>query len=180
MASPAMTSSAQRLPLAGQLGLLAVLGSGALLGGALFFQYGLGLAPCEMCHWQRWPHMVAMVAGLAAFAASGNRKLATGLLPLVLLIVAVAAVAVTAGLGVFHAGVEYRWWAGPQACSGTIPTGLSPEELKKILFSAKMVRCDEPAWKLAGISMAGWNAILSALLAIVLGSGVSRLARSST
>ena len=170
MASPAMTSSAQRLPLAGQLGLLAVLGSGALLGGALFFQYGLGLAPCEMCHWQRWPHMVAMVAGLAAFAASGNRKLATGLLPLVLLIVAVAAVAVTAGLGVFHAGVEYRWWAGPQACSGTIP----------ILFSAKMVRCDEPAWKLAGISMAGWNAILSALLAIVLGSGVSRLARTST
>lgn len=175
MASPAMTSSVQRLPLAGQLGLLAVLGSGALLGGALFFQYGLGLAPCEMCHWQRWPHMVAMAAGLGAFAASGNRRLAFGLL-----VVAVAAVAVTAGLGVFHAGVEYRWWQGPQACSGTIPTGLSPEELKKILFSAKMVRCDEPAWKLAGISMAGWNALLSGLLAIVLASGVSRLARTST
>lgn len=168
-------ASPQRLPLSSQLGLLAVLGSGALLGGALFFQYGLGLAPCEMCHWQRWPHMVAMLAGMGAFVTSNNRKLATGLL-----VIAVAAVAVTAGLGVFHAGVEYRWWAGPQACSGTIPTGLSPEELKKILFSAKMVRCDEPAWKLAGISMAGWNAILSALLAIVLGSGVSRLARSAT
>jgi disulfide bond formation protein DsbB len=79
---------------------------------------------------------------------------------------------------VFHAGVEYRWWTGPQACSGTIPTGLSPEELKKYLFGAKMVRCDEPVWKLAGISMAGWNAILSAALAIVLASGVSRRVRS--
>ncbi len=116
------------------LGLLAALGSGFLLGGALFFQYGLGLAPCEMCHWQRWPHIVAIVAGLGAFAASSNRKLALGLL-----LVAIGSIVVTSALGVFHAGVEYRWWAGPQACAGTIPTGLSPEELKKYLFGAKMV-----------------------------------------
>lgn len=172
-------ASPQRLSLPSQLGLLAALGSGALLGGALFFQYGLGLAPCEMCHWQRWPHIVAVVAGLGAFAASSNRKLALGLL-----LVAIAAIVVASALGVFHAGVEYRWWAGPQACSGTIPTGLSPEELKKYLFGAKMVRCDEPTWTLAGISMAGWNALLSAALAaalaITLAPGVSRQARSQT
>lgn len=166
-------ASLQRLPLPSLLGLLAALGSGFLLGCALFFQYVMGLAPCEMCHWQRWPHIVAIIAGLGAFAASSNRKLALGLL-----LVAIVSIAVTSALGVFHAGVEYRWWAGPQACSGTIPTGLSPEELKKYLFGAKMVRCDEPAWKLAGISMAGWNAILSAALAIVLASGVSRRVRS--
>lgn len=166
-------ASLQRLPLPSLLGLLAALGSGFLLGCALFFQYVMGLAPCEMCHWQRWPHIVAIIAGLGAFAASSNRKLALGLL-----LVAIASIAVTSALGVFHAGVEYRWWTGPQACSGTIPTGLSPEELKKYLFGAKMVRCDEPAWKLAGISMAGWNAILSAAMAIVLASGVSRRVRS--
>ena len=74
----------------------------------------------------------------------------------------------TAGIGLFHAGVEYRWWAGPQACSGSIPTGLSAEELKKALFAARMVRCDETAWSMWGISMAGWNALLSASLAFVL------------
>ncbi len=165
--------SLQRLPLPSLLGLLAALGSGFLLGCALFFQYGMGLAPCEMCHWQRWPHIVAILAGLGAFAASSNRRLALGLL-----LVAIVAIATTSALGVFHAGVEYRWWAGPQACAGTIPTGLSPEELKKYLFGAKMVRCDEPVWKLAGISMAGWNAILSAALASVLASSISRRARS--
>ena len=84
----------------------------------------------------------------------------------------------TAAIGVFHVGVEYHWWAGPQACSGNIPRGLSPEQLKKYLFGAKMVRCDEAAWSMWGISMAGWNAILSAALAFVLASGVANWVRS--
>ena len=63
-------AATQRLPLPSQLGLVALLGSGVMIGGALFFQYAMGFAPCEMCHWQRWPHIVAMVAGLAAFASS--------------------------------------------------------------------------------------------------------------
>ncbi len=160
---------AERLPLSSKLGLTAALGSGALLGGALYFQYVVGLPPCEMCHWQRWPHMVAIVAGLAAFAAFASPPLAR-----LLLWTAIAALAVTAAIGVFHAGVEYRWWAGPQACSGAIPTGLSAEELRKALFSAKMVRCDQTAWSMWGISMAGWNAILSATLAIVLAISAAR------
>lgn len=163
----------QRLPLPSQLGLLAILGSGALLGGALYFQYVVGLPPCEMCHWQRWPHIVAIAAGLAAVASFAWPRLA-----LVFALVAITALLVTAAIGVFHVGVEYRWWAGPQACSGSVPRGLSPEQLKKYLFGAKMVRCDETAWSMLGISMAGWNAILSAALAFILSSGVATWVRS--
>ena len=90
--------------------------------------------------------------------------------------IAIAAIAITSAIGLFHAGVEYRWWQGPQSCTGTVPTGLSPEELKKYLFGAKMVRCDAVVWSLLGISMAGWNAILSAILAVGLASGLSRTA----
>jgi disulfide bond formation protein DsbB len=158
-----------QFPLPSLLGLLAASGSLALLGGAYFFQYVIGLAPCEMCLWQRWPHMVVIAAGLGALACYKSPRLAGGLL-----LVAILGLATTAAIGLFHAGVELRWWQGPQACSGTIPTGLSPEELRKALFSAKMIRCDAVAWSLFGISMAGWNAILSALLAIGLASGATR------
>lgn len=159
---------AERLPLPSKLGLVAALGSGALLGGAYYFQYGVGLAPCEMCYWQRWPHMVAIGVGLLALASFAWPRLA-----LVFMLTAITALIVTAGIGVFHVGVEYHWWAGPQACAGNVPRGLSPEQLRKYLFGAKMVRCDETAWAMWGISMAGWNAILSAALAFVLASGVA-------
>ena len=159
----------QRLPVPSQIGLVAALGSGALLGGALYFQYVFGLAPCEMCHWQRWPHIAAVVAGLAAAASFARPRLA-----LVFAMLAITALIVTSAIGVFHVGVEYRWWQGPQACSGNIPRGLSAEQLKKYLFGARMVRCDETVWSLWGLSMAGWNALLSAVLAIVLASGVVR------
>src|SRR5229473_1066432 len=85
-----------------------------------------------------------------------------------------AALLVTAGIGVFHVGVEQHWWTGPQACSGRVPAGLTDAELKKFLLSARMVRCDEAAWKMWSISMAGWNAILSGGLAILLAAGVAR------
>ena len=165
-------SFVDRFPAPSKLGLLAALGSGGLLGGAYYFQYVVGLAPCTMCYWQRWPHMVAIVAGLCALLAYARPRLA-----LILLMVAIAALFVTAALGVFHVGVEYRWWAGPQTCSGNIPVGLSAEQLKKYLFGARMVRCDETAWSMWGISMAGWNAICSAGLALILSSGISRWLR---
>ena len=161
------------LPVPSKLGLLAVLGSGALLGGALYFQYVLGLAPCEMCHWQRWPHIAAIAAGLLAVASFAWPRLA-----LVFALIAITALLITSAIGVFHVGVEYHWWEGPQACSGNIPRGLSPEQLKKYLFGAKMVRCDETAWSMWGLSMAAWNALLSAALAFVLASGVASWVRT--
>ena len=164
----------KRLTLVTWLFLIA-LGSGALLGGAYYFQYVMGMAPCDLCYLQRWPHMVAIAAGLAALASFAWPRLA-----LVLVLTAITALLVTAAIGVFHVGVEYHWWQGPQACSGNVPRGLSPEQLKKYLFGAKMVRCDETAWAMWGISMAGWNAILSAGLAFVLASGVARWVRWRT
>jgi disulfide bond formation protein DsbB len=163
----------EKVQLPSRLGLVALLGSGALLAGAYYFQYIVGLAPCEMCYWQRYPHMVAIVAGLAALATFAWPRLA-----LVFVMTAITALIVTAAIGVFHVGVEYHWWEGPQACTGNIPRGLSAEQLKKYLFGAQMVRCDQTAWSLWGLSMAGWNALLSAILAFVLASGVASWVRS--
>ena len=161
------------IPFASRIGLCAFLGSAALLGGAYYFEYVVGLAPCEMCWWQRYPHMVAIAAGLIAVAALGHQKVA-----LWFALVAITALAVTAGIGVFHVGIEHHWWAGPQACTGTIPRGLSIEQLRKYLLGAKMIRCDEPAWIFLGVSMAGWNAILSGGLALLLGTHIVKHIRT--
>ena len=161
-------ASSQRLPLPSLIGLLAALGSMGMLGGALYFQYVVGLAPCEMCHWQRWPHIASIVVGLLAVASFARPRLAA-----TFAVLAIAALAITSAIGIFHAGVELHWWQGPQTCTGTIPRGLSADELKKYLFGAKMVRCDDIVWSLWGISMAGWNAVLSGVLALALGSGLA-------
>ena len=150
-----------RLPFPSKLGLVALLGSGALLGGAYYFQYVEGLQPCDLCWLQRYPHMAAIGVGLLAFASFAWPRMA-----FVFALLAILALFVTAGIGLYHVGVEQHWWQGPQECAGRIPAGLSPAELKKYLFSAKMVRCDDVAWKFWDISMAGWNAIISAALAL--------------
>jgi disulfide bond formation protein DsbB len=157
------------LPFPSQIGLIAALASTALMAGALYFQYVDKMPPCDLCHWQRYPHLASIALGLAAVASLRSPRLAY-----VFGLAAVAALFITAGIGVFHVGVEQHWWQGPQACSGQIPSGLSPAELKKYLFSAKMVRCDQAAWSMWGISMAGWNAILSGGVAILLSAGVGR------
>src|SRR5215831_19486716 len=102
-------SFVQRLPVASQLGLYALIGSGLLLGGAYYFQYVEGLAPCDLCLLQRYPHMVVIAAGLAAVACFAAPRVA-----LVLTIVAILALLATAAIGVYHAGVEYHLWIGPR------------------------------------------------------------------
>lgn len=145
-------STTDRLGLANAL---ALLGSSALLFGALGFQHLGGLAPCEMCFWQRWPHVAAIALGLLALLLrrSPLRR------PLVTL--SGLAILVAAGLGLFHAGVEQRWWEGPTTCSA--PPDANADILADIL-SAPIVRCDAIPWELFGVSLAGWNAILSALI----------------
>jgi disulfide bond formation protein DsbB len=157
------------LPYPTRLGLIAALGSIALLGGAYWFQYVVGLAPCDMCLWQRYPHMLAILFGLITVPLMSAPRIA-----LAFALLAILALFVTSGIGVFHAGVEQHWWQGPQACSGRIPAGLSNEELKKILLGARMVRCDEIPWQFLKVSMAGWNAILSGGLALLLGGNLLR------
>jgi len=163
------------LPYGTRLGLAAALGSIALLGGAYYFEHVVGLVPCDMCLWQRYPHMLAILAGLLTIPLLVEPKVA-----LVFALVAVLALFVTSGIGVYHAGVELHWWQGPQSCTGRVPAGLTAEELKQYLMNARMVRCDEVPWKMWNISMAGWNAILSGSLAIVLSITVLNHVRAKT
>ena len=93
------------------------------------------------------------------------------------MLTAITALIVTAGSASSMSASSIIGGQGPQACTGNVPRGLSAEQLKKYLFGAKMVRCDETAWAMWGISMAGWNAILSGALAFVLASGVASWVR---
>ncbi|MEO0912109.1 MAG: disulfide bond formation protein B [Pseudomonadota bacterium] len=143
-----------------RLALLAAGGSLGLLLGALAFQYIGGLYPCKMCIWQRWPHGAAIALG-AVFLLAAWRPL--------LLLGALSAL-VTAGVGVYHAGVEQRWWEGPSACSGNVNSlgGLSASDLVNPNIAVDtVVACDEIVWQLAGLSMAGWNALISGALALI-------------
>jgi disulfide bond formation protein DsbB len=141
--------------------LIALLVPALALGGALGSQYWGGLYPCEMCHWQRWPHYAALALALAAFATRDAKATR----PLVLL--AGLAIFVSGAIGVFHAGVEYHWWQGFTTC--TRPAGpASGGDILKQILAAPIVRCDVPQWTLAGISLAGFNALLSIPAAIAI------------
>ncbi|MFC4668523.1 disulfide bond formation protein B [Seohaeicola nanhaiensis] len=140
-----------------QLILLAAGGSAALLAGAFTFQY-FGYPPCHLCLWQRWPHAAAILIGLVALA-----------LPRVTALPALGALAAltTAGIGVYHTGVERGWWEGPNTCTSGPIDGVSSAELLDRIMNAPLIRCDEVAWQLMGLSMASWNALLSFGLAAI-------------
>ncbi len=131
-----------------------LLGAAALLGGALAFQYLGGLAPCEMCMWQRWALVSVLGLGLLTWAAGCPRVLVG--------ITAVAVFADTA-IAAFHVGVEQHWWKGITECAAAPLTGSSAEMLSQIL-AQPLIRCDAIAWSLFGVSMAGWNALVSAAI----------------
>jgi disulfide bond formation protein DsbB len=135
--------------------LIALLLPIALLGGALGSQYLGGLHPCEMCYWQRWPHAAAILLAAIAFtapAASGRSRTFT--------LLAALAIAVSGAIGVYHAGVEAKIFQGFTTCTA-MGKGLSTADLLKQISKAPLVRCDEVQFRFLGISMAGWNAILS-------------------
>ncbi|CUJ94619.1 disulfide bond formation protein B [Ruegeria denitrificans] len=138
--------------------LIATAGSAALLLGAWGFQYIGGLAPCKMCIWQRYPHGAAVLVGALALILPRAT-----LLPLLGALAALT----TAAIGVFHAGVEQKWWEGPTSCTSGDIGGLSTEQLMDQIMSAPLVRCDDIPWEMLGLSMAGWNAVLSGVLVLV-------------
>lgn len=137
--------------------LLAAGGSLVLLLAAFAFQHIGGLAPCTMCIWQRWPHAAAVVLGGLALAIPGR------LLPLL----GALAASSSAAIGLYHTGVERNWWDGPDTCTAGPIGGIPPEDLLNQILAAPVVRCDEVAWQMLGLSMASWNAILSFGLAAV-------------
>jgi len=147
---------------------LALLIPAALLAGAWGFQLIGHLYPCEMCHWQRWPHYAALPIALLAFVPGMPQR------PLVAL--AAIAIAVSGAIGVAHAGVEYHWWQGFTPCTTTFSGG---GDTLTAIMTAPVVRCDAPQWTFAGISLAGFNAIVSlggALVILVLLTRRSRAA----
>lgn len=156
-----------------RLPLFLLLGPAAILGGALFSQYVGGLLPCPMCIWQRWPHGIAIALAVLAFLIGAN-------LPgRMLLRLGALVLAIGSGIGFFHAGVELGFWEGPSTCTGLSVSGLSTADVLAKLQAAPLVRCDEIAWSFAGISMAGWNGILSALMACIWLIAARRYASSS-
>lgn len=144
-----------------RVALLAGAYSLAMILGAFFFQYVMGVLPCEMCHWQRWPHDGAIVAGLggALLFAKGviDRDTVKLLAWLALLLIVV-----TALIGGYQALVEWHLVPGPTSCTGP-----------RFVLSANMdlntpvIACDKPQWKLFGISLAGYNFLCSMGVAII-------------
>jgi len=126
-----------------------------LLGGALGSQYLGGLVPCEMCFWQRWPHGAAiLLAGFAFTGPPASERSRT------LTLLAALAIAVSGAIGVYHAGVELGIFEGLTTCT-SVASGASNAELLNAIMNAPLVRCDQVQFAFLGISMAGWNAILS-------------------
>lgn len=130
-----------------------------LLAGALGSQHLGGLYPCEMCHWQRWPHYAAVPLALLAIVLR-DKGMGT-----VFLWLATVAIFASGAIGVFHAGVEYGWWEGLTSCS-TAPGG-GGDFLTDIL-ATPVISCDQPQWTLFGVSLAGFNAIISIGAAMVI------------
>jgi len=135
--------------------LIALLLPSALLLGALGSQYLGGLHPCEMCYWQRWPHGAAIVLAGLAFTASASSERSR-----LLTVLAAVAIAVSGAIGVYHAGVELGIFEGITTCTA-MATGGTTEDLLRQITQAPIIRCDQVQFSFLGISMAGWNAILS-------------------
>jgi disulfide bond formation protein DsbB len=136
---------------------LVLVASTAVLSAALLSQYWGGLAPCELCLAQRWPWGVAIVISFIATIAGSRSALLW-----VALLLAVVFFAST-GLAFYHVGVQQHWFAGPSACTAPAAAD-SVEALKAQILRQQPVRCDEPAWSLWGVSLAGWNLFASLVM----------------
>jgi disulfide bond formation protein DsbB len=132
-------------------------------------QYGFGLAPCELCYWTRYAYWGVIVIGLIATFFGRRpkaRKFWLNILGLALLVVV--------GVSVFQVGVEHGWWRGTDACVGASTAGMTVDQETAAIMNAPVVRCDQPAFVLLGISMAGYNIIYALIVAWIAFWGASR------
>ncbi len=151
--------------------LYAMAASIVALAAALCSQYIGGLAPCDLCLWQRVPHGAVIVIGIGAllwFRGPRERKFLAWL--------AAVTFAIGAGIALYHVGVEQKWIDGPTICSGpaSLNAAQTIEELRAQLLGTRVVRCDEIPWELFGISIAGWNALASLSLMLFCGAAAAR------
>jgi len=152
--------------------LVVAAGAALTLAGAWFFQLVLDIRPCPLCLEQRYAYYLAIpLAALIAFAASRGASrglLVAGLVILVLVLLA------NAGLGAYHAGVEWGFWQGPTDCSGPIVDFGNTGNLLDSLNKVKVIRCDEVQWRFLGLSLAGYNVLISFALAMVAALGIAK------
>src|SRR5262249_62135620 len=130
-----------------------------------FFQYGLGLAPCPLCLEQRVAYYVSIplaVMILLGLSVGASRKVL-----LMALLAIAAAMLWNAYLGAYHAGVEWHWWAGPQDCSGQQGFRFDSGSLLEQMEKTRVIRCDEASWRFLGLSLAGYNVLISLALAVI-------------
>ncbi|WP_139480534.1 disulfide bond formation protein B [Bradyrhizobium ivorense] len=162
--NPALTSAAA----------IAVIAA-ATLAGAWFFQLVLEILPCPLCLEQRYAYYLAVPLGaVVAFAAAKGAPRPVLLAGLAILGLAALA---NAGLGAYHAGVEWGFWPGPTDCSGPVMDFSKAGSLLEQLDKVKVIRCDEVQWRFLGISLAGYNVLISLLMAAIATWGVAKTAR---
>ena len=134
-----------------QLITIASFSSMAVILTAYYFEYIEGLFPCKLCYWQRYPHFTNILI-FPIFYFFPMRSL---------IFIGMGSMFVSISLAFYHVGVEQKYWSGPNSCSNAPIEGLTTDQLLDQIMSAPIVRCDEIAWELIGISMAGWNVLIS-------------------
>jgi disulfide bond formation protein DsbB len=144
-------------------------GGAATILGAYYFQYVMGLRPCPLCLEQRIAFYVSIpLAAVVALAAS--RGAPRGVVTVGLSVIALAML-FNSGLALFHAGVEWKWWPGPQECSGPVTDLSTGGDLLSSLTNLTIIRCDEAAWRFLGLSLAGYDVLISLALAAIAAFG---------
>jgi disulfide bond formation protein DsbB len=156
-------------PIAAAAIVIAVGGAATILG-AWFFQLGLGLKPCPLCLEQRYAYYFAIP--LAVLVLLGDSVGSSRKVVLAALFVIALGMLWNSGLAGYHAGIEWKWWPGPKDCSGSIDSLGSASDLLRQLESISVVRCDEAAWRFLGLSLAGYNVLISLALAAVAMAGL--------
>jgi len=138
----------------------------ATIAGAWVFE-ALGYLPCDLCLKQRWAYYIGVpLAALAWLAAFRMALVARAGLWLVAAVFLGSAI-----FGVYHAGIEWGFWPGPAGCTGSAMTLGSMDDFMRQLQTAQVVQCDKVAIRILGLSLAGWNAVISACLSVVSGLG---------
>ena len=146
----------------------------ATLAGAWFFELVLDIRPCPLCLEQRYAYYLAIPLGALTALAAG-RHAPRAVLLVGLAILAIAALG-NAGLGTYHAGVEWGFWQGPTDCTGPVGNLGSAGDLLKRLDTVKVIRCDEVQWRFLGLSLAGYNVLISLSVAAIAAWGIVGMA----
>ena len=151
-------------PIASAAAAIAAIGLATILG-AYFFQYALGYRPCPLCLEQRFAYYAAIP--LAAMVLLGVSVGSSHKVMLLAFVAIAVAMLWNAGLGAYHSGIEWQWWEGPKDCSGPVTNFGPAGSLMETIQNTRVIRCDEAAWRFLGLSLAGYNVLISLTLAAI-------------